>query len=290
MLSNGYVNSSYLVGNTTVMYKAGAVYLRHGGALSHCLIVSNAAQSGGGIYCGPESRVVNTIAWFNTASSGSNHIVAGLDIAWSNCCTAPAIGTACITSNPLFLNLADCDFRIGTNSPCVDAGMNALLLTNDFAGMMRPLDGNRNGIAAWDIGAYEAMNILADTDGNGMPDGWENEHFGWPVSGANPAANEDGDLIVNLDEAIADTDPHVASSIHRITNFINDVEFLTVEFQSSANRCYSLQVTSNLLDGAAWTNVDERRAGEAGSMRMKSPLGPPSGHAREGGASIVCAL
>lgn len=44
-----------------------------------------------------------------------------------------------------------------------------------------------------------------DTDGNGLPDAWEMEHFGH--IGINPNADSDGDGVSNLDEFNAGTDP-----------------------------------------------------------------------------------
>ncbi len=47
-----------------------------------------------------------------------------------------------------------------------------------------------------------------DTDGDGIPDWWELEHFG-SITGADPNGNPDGDLYDNFEEYIRGTDPHV---------------------------------------------------------------------------------
>jgi hypothetical protein len=54
------------------------------------------------------------------------------------------------------MNAAAGDFRLRPDSPCIDAGADRTeRLTVDFLGLPRPLDGNGDGIAGFDMGAYE---------------------------------------------------------------------------------------------------------------------------------------
>lgn len=56
-----------------------------------------------------------------------------------------------------FVNASGGNFRLQSNSPAIDRGSNAAIagVTTDLAGNPRIVDGNRDGTATVDLGAYE---------------------------------------------------------------------------------------------------------------------------------------
>lgn len=221
----------------------GGAYLEYA-FLDSCTAVENGAHDAGGVFADVGAAVSNSIAQLNFGDLGANVSEAD-EGSWFCCCTLPLMGTGGIEDEPQFTDPENGDYRLAAGCACIDSGGPGP--ATDLDGLPRPLDGDGIGLAGWDIGAFEYLNPQADSDGDGMFDGWELAHFGSPTNGV-ALADDDGDLAVNADEFVADTDPWDAASLFAIVA-VSNRPVPAVGVASSAQRVYSLYGSTNLVSG-----------------------------------------
>ena len=161
----GTLQNSLIVGNrsgypTHAVGRGGGVAMS-GGTMLNCTVSRNTAgQSEGGVY-NVGGAILNSILADNLAPTATNiNAVAGVT---NSCAPELASGPGNITAAPRLtdvgtghgLSLVGGAFRLGISSPCIDAGTNLASITSDMTGLSRPRDGNADGVAITDMGAYE---------------------------------------------------------------------------------------------------------------------------------------
>jgi hypothetical protein len=215
-----------------------------------------------------KAAVINNIIWNSTPAFNLNGNAFGTLYAYVAYCDIQggtnnaslgssgvlASGPGNFNLDPLFANAAATNFHLTARSPCLDAGTNLTgIVPFDFDGIPRPLDGNATNGPAFDLGAYEFLLATADSNGDGIPDGWC-QRFGFNPMATNVATDDpDLDRFDNSGEYVADTNPTNALSYFHI-EAISDTPPVMVSFASSTNRLYTLFYRTNLSSGV-WTSV-----------------------------------
>ncbi len=242
---------------TNVAQWGAGVFLDNNSRMQNCTVVSNVASAmGGGLIALGDGSVRDSVLYFNLAPQGDNMFTDIAHCVFYNSCTWPlAGGTGNITNDPLFVSRAAADYHLLSNSPCIDAGTTSMV-PRDVEGIPRPLDGNNDGLARYDIGAYEYVHALADSDQDAMRDTWELAH------GLNAVSNDadgdaDGDWMSNVKEYWTDTDPQNASSYLGLTQIVRQTAAagIVVRWMSSANKSYRLDRSTNPVRDAFTASV-----------------------------------
>jgi hypothetical protein len=169
------VFNNVLAGNTAL--SSGGAIETWGATFSvyNSSLYENTGARGGGIVAaaGSTITVVNSILWGNSddlfADPGSTCTATYSNISDGD----PGLGN--ISADPRFVDSALGDFRLLDDSPCIDNGTNDGAPPNDRDGNLRPHDGDGDGVAVCDMGAYEIpVPTVPDADHDGVPDEFDN--------------------------------------------------------------------------------------------------------------------
>lgn len=187
--------SSCIIQNNNVSQKGGGIFFNNTTSwITNCLFVGNKAiysGKGGAIYCYDDYpfdnhlTIINCTFSFNIAGRGSAIEHNNPNVTITNCilwdddegedeifgypfCRATVTysniqseiyeGVGNISVDPLFIkkeNYGRGDYRLQLYSPCIDAGTNNGAPRVDINDLGRPIDGNLDGLAVCDMGAYE---------------------------------------------------------------------------------------------------------------------------------------
>ncbi|NOU36150.1 MAG: hypothetical protein HOO88_05230 [Kiritimatiellaceae bacterium] len=147
-----------------------------------------------------------------------------------------------ITSTPLFVDEANGDFRLQSNSPCINWGNNSVVSNaTDLAGNPRIVEGTV------DMGAYEYQEIvgLADSDVDGINDDWERQQGG----NQNPGATCSNGVNSILQAYIAGLDPKNPQSRFQMVADKSPASDNILRWNATSGRVYSVYFSTNLLNG-----------------------------------------
>ena len=240
----------------------------------NCTLSGNVASNfGGGLYLTNRCVLTNVVAYGNLAASGSNYWTLSTNCVFGYSLSAPVPeGTSNLDLNPLFAGVSD--YRLATNSPCVDSGVSQAWMSagTDLEGKPRVL----NGVV--DRGAYEVIPPSWDSNTNGMPDWWEWD-YSHNMTGMVAGADDDGDDFVNLDEYYAGTIPTDDSSYLGLlaVQTTGATTGMIVRWQSVAGKLYNVDRTTNLLVDPAFTNMASGVVGQANGTSVTDTTATASG-------------
>ena len=202
--------------------------------LTNCTVVYNTNfDMAAGLYV---CYAFNCIIYYNVTINGSNPNF------WSghsrNCCTAPGSYTGwtldLVTNEPGFVDVAAGNWRLQSNSPCINAGNFDSVSATDLDGNPRLVGG------AVDIGAYEFQ-----TPTTVISYAWLRQ-YGLPTDGTADFTDPDGDGFNNFQEWHCGTDPTNALSSLRLLPPVSDGINVTLAWTSALDRMYFVEYSPDL--------------------------------------------
>lgn len=309
-LSEGMTVANCLFEGNTAGSEAGAIGTSHNGSgpagpdIVNTTVVNNDAGIGGGISSLSSvgvTRVLNSIVWGNTDGNGSgfssqinqdrltspntftvaHSIVTGLVVA------GPYDNGTNTSADPEFVDGSLGDYRLSGFSPAIDLGDNAFVpggvAALDLDDEARIVDGDADGTATADAGAYEFVTsdsdgdglddvveiqigtdpLNPDTDGDGLLDGTEVDSAAGSGCPDPLDFDSDGDGLSDGDEVLFGTSPCLTDTDGDGVSDLNDPTptepGVTEEFLVEATRAAADQIDSIPLSAFTGPNANADR-------------------------------
>jgi len=115
------------------------------------------------------------------------------------------------------------------------------------------------------------ITVLADSDGDGLPDAWEIANGLNPNNGADAALDSDGDGLTNAQEYQADTNPQNAADKPRVERITPQSDgSVTLQIKTALGRRYLVEA-NNAFPSGPWTPVATDVAGTGGVIELPDP-------------------
>ncbi len=127
------------------------------------------------------------------------------------------------------------------------------------------------------LSAGAAITVVADSDGDGLPDEWELANGLNPSDPADANADVDGDTMTARAEYIAGTNPRDAQSYLRVdpVGLAGFPGGATLTFNAVSNRTYAIEFTDALGSGAwnRWTDVEAAPTNRVQTLEIPGAVG-----------------